>query len=214
MNFQELQSRLNQLGIVIKDKTLSRWATTKLITGPVRDPNPDRRGARWIWPEEAVEDAAAVWALWHLETYRTRPSRETIERVKCEAKELHEKYTTSLRLDGLPSDEFRRAYDTKGEKGTYLLSYGLHPLVILWTTTIEKVRHNVSIREHRKVTFDWARETAQGEAKLTFRGVRLEESDSNDLDLFVYRAASKSGQEFERKYYPNRTDSNDSVYLS
>ena len=185
MNFREVQLRLNQLGVVIKDGTLKRWATVKLIAGPVRDSQPGRRGARWIWPEEAIEDAAAVWALWHLETYLARHSRETIERVKYEAKELHQKYTDNLRLEGLPGDEFRKAYDPKGVKGTYLLSYMLHPLVILWITSIEKVRHNVPIRQNRKVIFDWAKETVHGEAKLTFYGVRLEESNSNEVALLL-----------------------------
>jgi hypothetical protein len=38
------------------------------------------------------------------------------------------------------------------------------------------------------------KQTVQGQAKLTFRGVKLEKSDQNELKLFLSRESSKNGQ--------------------
>ena len=135
-----------------------------------------------------------MWALRNSDIYQRRHDPENILRAKHKATELHERYTVTLNLESLPGDEYRTDVTPNGETRTFLHSFDLQSLIVVWITTVEKVRHNVPIREDREVTFDWARETLQGEAKLTFRWVRLEESDSNDLHLFLYRPELKSGQ--------------------
>ena len=187
MEFEELQVRLRQIGVVVKDGTLRRWATTKLIAGPERFSKPGTQGQFRDWPEEAVEDAAAVWALKNLDTYWANPNHDTIRRVKHKAKELHELYTKHLTLDKLPGDEYRNDVTPKGEAGTFVHSYDLHPLIVLWITSVEKARHKVAIKENRSVTFCWKREEVQGQPKLTFRGAKLEESDKNELHISLSR---------------------------
>lgn len=226
MKFKELRQRLKKLGVDVTDRTLISWREAGFITGPTLEEKPPRRpgrkkadyvkkpGPNYKWPSETLKEAAAVWALKNSDIYLRRPDPETILRAKHKATELHKRYTVTLDLESLPGDEYRTDVTPNGETRTFLHSYDLQSLIVVWITAVEKVRHNVPIREDRKVTFDWARETVQGEANLMFRGVRLEESDSNDLDLFLYRAESKSGQEFEREYYPSSTDSNDSADLS
>jgi len=194
MEFEELQVRLRQVGVVVKDGTLRRWATTDLIDGPKRFSKQRRRGQFWDWPEQSVEDAAAVWALKNLDTYWANPNHDTIRRVKNKAKELHELYTRHLTLDKLQGDEYRKDVTPEGETGTFVHSYDLHPLIILWIITVEKVRHKAAVEEKRLLTFCWMKQTVQGQAKLTFRGVKLEKSDQNELKLFLSRESSKNGQ--------------------
>jgi hypothetical protein len=191
MEFEELQVRLRQIDVVVKDGTLRRWATTKLIAGPERFSKSGTQGQFWDWPEEAVEDAAAVWALKNLDTYWANPNHNAIRRVKHKAKELHELYTKHLTLDKLAGDEYRKDVTPKGETGTFFHSYDLHPLLIIWITTIEKVRHKVAIKENRLVTFCWVKEKVQGETKLAFHGVKLGESDKNELKISWTRSSKK-----------------------
>lgn len=196
MKFDELQERLKKLGVAISERTLNSWREAGFLTGPKLIEKPRRSrgrpagkqdektpGPSYEWPPETLEEAAAVWALKNSDIYRRRPDPNTILRVKHKAKELHERYTVTLDLKDLPGDEYRKDVTPNGVTGTFFFSYDLHPLLVLWIAAVEKVRHNIPINENRLVTFCWVKEEVQGETKLAFRGVELEESDENELKI-------------------------------
>ncbi|MEI7827895.1 MAG: hypothetical protein WCI87_08915 [Euryarchaeota archaeon] len=74
MNADELQHRLQGLGLNVKPGTLRRWAADGVITGPRRyfrdKPNGEGRyvGRLADWPDVTVEDVAAYLTLkeWQL----------------------------------------------------------------------------------------------------------------------------------------------------
>jgi hypothetical protein len=134
---------------------------------------------------------AAVWALRNSDIYKRRPDPATILRVKHEAAKLHERYTITLDLESLPGDEYRTDITPNGETRTFLHSYDMQSLIIVWITAVEKVRHNIPIQNNRLVAFCWMRETIAGKPKLTFKGVKLEESEENELHLFLFRETSE-----------------------
>jgi hypothetical protein len=185
MDFHELQSRLREVDVEIEDGTLRRWAATKLIVGPKRDPRPGRQGARWNWPQKAVEEAAAVWALRHLKLDRfySKPSLDTIKRVKFEAKAIHEKYKKDAEFhENFPAKIYEKSFDTEGNERYYLKSFGLHPFIITWIVTVEKVRHKKSVKEPANVIFTWIRHPVTGGAfEFRHEDVTVEPSDKDSV---------------------------------
>jgi GNAT superfamily N-acetyltransferase len=190
VEFQKLQLRLRELGVDVPDDTVRRWATTKLITGPTRYSKSGQRGQFRDWPEESVEEAAAVWALKNLDTYLgASPNHDTIRRVRHLASEIHHRLTKETVLGSSLESilHIKKDVTPKGEKRDFICSYDLHPLIELWIASIEKVRHKIPISEPRRVIFLWLH--FLGDGKCTFRDVALEESAKLELSL-VERSVS------------------------
>jgi hypothetical protein len=157
MDFQELQRRLREVDVNVKDGTLRRWATIKLITGPTRNSKPGRQGADWDWDRKSLEEAAAVWTLRYSrpewDAFYSVPKLDTIRRVKFEAQEIHEKLSAG---EGacLYQGAYQKFFDPQGSRGYCLKSYDLHQLIKRWIVTVEKVRHKKSVKEPATVVFN------------------------------------------------------------
>jgi hypothetical protein len=65
MRFEDMIARLKKLDVTAPPGTIRRWATEKLVTPPTRRPRSkgEGRGTTSDWPDQALEEIAAVWAL-------------------------------------------------------------------------------------------------------------------------------------------------------
>jgi len=148
MNYKELQKRLRRLGISISEGTLRRWASAGLVPRPTtffkrRKGTPGRppktlkfeqpsRGRFTDWPEDVVEQAAAIWAIRNKLQYtrdaatatslgrRNVPS-EIARRVKEEATNLH----NLLESDGKAASSLLRTLLLKKESKKWVMEVGL-----------------------------------------------------------------------------------------
>jgi hypothetical protein len=69
-----------------------------------------------------------------------------------------------------------------GRRGTMLGGYKISRLIVNWIVTLEKIRHNESLFEPKKVVFNWCDDVAPGgKVRTLFKGVTLEPSDRNTL---------------------------------
>ncbi|MGZ4883652.1 MAG: MerR family transcriptional regulator [Halobacteriota archaeon] len=191
MDITAVTDRLRALGVTIPTGTLRRWAAEGLISAPTRTQNPHGRGRLSDWPEPVVEEAAACWALRHLNTTWAVPSNDNIKRVRSLAHKLYE----------TPTDILTAVVRPDGTRGVCFFSYELHPLIVLWATTVEKARHGWPILKPACVTFEWTIEGTplEGTLKTTLVRVRLEESDDGSNWLQVHS---------ERIDLPSRAGSN------
>ncbi len=190
MDVDAVIDNLRALGITIPAGTLRRWAAEGLISGPKRSQNPHGRGRLSDWPEASVEEAAACWALRHLNTVWAVPSNDNIKRVRSFAHRLYE----------TPIGIMAGAVKPDGTRGMCFFSYELHPLIVLWATTVEKARHGWPILRPARVTFEWTIEGTprEGTFKKKLVDVNLEKSDDDQNWLQVHS---------ERIDLPSRTNS-------
>ena len=101
MRVDQLAESLQKLGrIQVPVGTIKRWAYTE---GTIRDKPPQPvqkgRGKASEWPEEALEEAAAVWAVRH-HSHAKRLSPEVIKHINAVADHL---YMSPLAYYALPS---------------------------------------------------------------------------------------------------------------
>lgn len=179
MNIEELSDKLRSLGITVPSGTLRRWAAEGLISAPKRIQNPEGRGRLSDWPEASVEEAAACWAVRHLTTRGAPPSVETIREVRFLSRTLYERPFGIITGDVRPD----------GTRGLYLFSSALHPLVINWAVTVEKVRRAWPVLKPARLTFRWTIEGRQHEGtfKATYVDAKLEPSDRNTVSIHSER---------------------------
>ena len=184
MDHDEFTNRLKAVGLGPKElprSTLRNWAREGLIPRPTPYSKPGKQGRYRNWPEEAVEQAAAVWALRNLKSDRflSRPPSNTIKRVKFEATDTYETFENDADFH---HKIHNRSFDPEGKEGYYLKSYDLHPFIVTWIATIEKVRHKMSVNEPANVIFDWKSHLVrEGEFELRYDGVTVEPSDYNRI---------------------------------
>ncbi len=180
MNIEEFTDRLRRLGIDVPAGTLRRWAAEGLITAPKRIQNPEGRGRLSDWPETSVEEAAACWAVRHLTTRGAPPTIETIRKVRLLSYTLYER----------PFDIIRGDVKSDGTRSLYLFSSALHPLVINWAVTVEKVRRAWPVLKPARLTFRWTIEGREHEGTLknTLAGITLEQADRNSVSIHSERS--------------------------
>jgi len=183
MRPKQLQGRLKKLGVSVTMETLQKWAKQGLITGwspkpknkrghPKDDPNDPYRkrkgpGRRTDWPENTVEDAAAVYAVRHYDHKKGRIcanhkkrgtlTTEMIKVIKRAAAILDERpfavYTIPPIIGPLStqhinpehinvtfvSEDFNGLDLFQGATYTEKVEY-LNAFVVTWVAAIEKVR--------------------------------------------------------------------------
>jgi len=225
LDIRTLIKRLHRLGINdISEDALQKWAYHGLI--PRSEPVEKYRGPGHSteYPEQTVEEAAAVWYIRKALGERNTPWKD-VKRARHVAKEYHKALMTDFdacnkfwRSDVSPtpspialslSEESQQHFvheDGTGV-GTYTHSYDLHPLIVLWICTVEKVkyirkekggRHNILIDTPVRVSFDWA----ATEGGLQFRGTHAEKAKQDTVTIHGYTPDTREGYEFERIYYP------------
>ncbi len=102
MRINDLLKSLKELGgIAVPEGTVKRWAyTEKTIRDKPPQPVQKGRGKASNWPEEALEEAAAVWAVRHYAKNTSRLSPDVIKYVNDVANHL---YMSPLASYTLPS---------------------------------------------------------------------------------------------------------------
>ncbi|MGZ7132208.1 MAG: hypothetical protein ACXVH6_02385, partial [Halobacteriota archaeon] len=165
-----------------------------LISGPTRYTEKRRRGQFQDWPPQAVEEAAVVWTLRHLDIdwLLSPPPADMVKRIKYEADAIHKK----LKTDATFCRHFvEQSFTPEGKVGYYLKSYDLHPFIQAQIITLEKVKHKRSVREPLKVIFWWRENplhaVEEEQPEEMFGGVLFEPSDEDCLTV-RFRASAES----------------------
>ncbi len=185
MNIVDVTDKLRTLGVTIPAGTIRRWSAEGLLPAPQRVQNPAGRGRLSDWPDATVEEAAAVWALRHLNTKVAAPTVDVIVQVKR---------LVSLVYDA-PWELRTWAVAPDGKRGIYLGSPALHPHLLLWVITVEKVRHYWPIVKPARVTMVWTREVApDGTRAMRFEGITLAEADADGFRI-TQKAGTRTGME-------------------
>jgi|GEM_PF-2230634 hypothetical protein len=195
MDFQELRLRLKKVGLGeedLKDGTLKGWATKKIIVGPTRDSKAGRQGAAWKWTNKSAEEAAAVWRLLHpadyqLDEFYSKPSLNTIKRVKFEAQAINKKLRTDAEYC-CRGEMFQSGFDLRGVEGVYVKSVDLHRHILTWISTVEKVKRRRSVWRPAIIAYRWNLHAVDVnfpklKGELKFDGVTFMLSDEDGIRI-------------------------------
>ena len=163
MDFRELDSRLQEIGLNIPSSTLHKWASERLIPRPksYTKGKGGGKGRFMDWPENAVEEAAAVYYLRHYDVAWARPTKKNILTAKDFVTRFY-----SIIEEAIQTEDVERSMqkfnalmtpDTMpdGRRDVFFGSYMIDPLIKTWIATIEKIRHNKPITEQFRVVFNW-----------------------------------------------------------
>lgn len=197
-----LHKRLSALGITIPEGTLRRWVHEGIVPRPSSLHKGKGGGAGRFsdWPEETVERAAVIYVLRHSDTRWAKPTTQAIIETRKVVDNFYDIIRESEETDdvNLPDSLFALLTWVElsdGNRGMMYASYELHPLVVIWITTLEKIRNNKPLWEHYKATFHWTRrsdETESGEiVRLVYQGVTLAKSDRDSFGFTFDRAAEQ-----------------------
>lgn len=158
VRIEELREWLQKFGIDISEKTLRRWGEAHLIED--HRPGLPGRGRENAedWPEAALENACAVWAVRHYSLQTKRLSPKVIKRIKAVAEHLYVSplayYTLPhvvgplLRFRKIPYEDVRVQFATEmfpvldlvPGKNIKEKTSLLNALIRTWIATCEKVR--------------------------------------------------------------------------
>ena len=86
MDIEKFRERLTNIGVSVSAKTLRRWADDDLITNHREKVAKTGRGNTEDWPPEAVEEAAALWAVKRAAEKRLSP--KTIKEIRVVAQRV------------------------------------------------------------------------------------------------------------------------------
>lgn len=158
MRIKELKDRLKEVGAPVTEKTLRQWGEEHKIEN--HQPNPFRtgRGHAEDWPEKALEEACAMWALRNSKSVALRLSPEIIETIKRSASLLYISpyalYTLPpmrgglLRNPVIPYEQIKMTFISERPEEVSLFPgendekkfEALSSLIITWIAALEKVR--------------------------------------------------------------------------
>ena len=195
MNFTELDAKLRAVGVIVPDGTIRRWAfQDKLVARPKRYwVKGGGKGRRTDWPEEAFEDVAVVFVLRNSYTYWAKPRTEALREAKEFVSKFYEIIDKSRRTsDTSVVNELDQQlvwveitpnkYFAEGGRGMMHGDYQLHPLIVQWIITLEKLRNGKPLFEPGEVTLTWHRAaTSDGARQLIYDGVSIEASKADQL---------------------------------
>jgi hypothetical protein len=163
LDIDDVDSRLQKLGIDdLPKNTIKRWTfTEKLITQPVT-PKLKGRGFKSDWKKEAVEEAAAVWAVRNCGVMKPKAlTKKRIEIIRNIAARLDTEpfaiYTPSsiagpLSTKRIATKDIKIEFVSEKSEGLNLFPgkkeedkvKNLNDLVVTCITTVEKVREWMS----------------------------------------------------------------------
>jgi len=197
-----LHKRLSALGITIPEGTLRRWAYEGILPRPgsLHKGKGGGSGRFSDWPEETVERAAVVYVLRHSDTKWAKPTAQAI----IETKKVVDKFYDVIRESEETSDVnildrlsalLTWVEMSDGKRGMMYASYDLHPLVVIWMATLEKIRNNKLLSEHYKATFHWTRRSDETESReivrLDYQGVTFATSNRDSFGFTFDRATEQ-----------------------
>ncbi|MGA2883961.1 MAG: hypothetical protein ABSE80_02240 [Halobacteriota archaeon] len=196
MKTTELSKKLRDLGITIPEHRLCRWSREGLITSHETKGRPGKAGRYASWPDDAVEQAAAIYVLrqknvaWKTSTRALLAAKKIVTRFYeiieefCKTEdwqvledlyELYEAVESRLFLAGHPTG--------------YMLGGLLRqPAVIKWIATLEKVRRDEPLDTVARVVFCWTQHVVQVDGiesvRLQYNGPVIF-SNSADEDMIT-----------------------------
>lgn len=201
MDLNELQSRLRELGVDIPQNTLKRWGYDGLIPRPERykhGKGSGKKGRAASWSENAVIEAAAVWAIRHNKITNKAPSKKLIPYIKHSVLHVYE-YPTAVYTPPvtdsndptqratyrdvkmtLPYDRYKNIEVPQPDETMW------HFLLTTWIAAEEKAKRRYPVNEKVQVIFHWS-SRKKDEQSWTFdlSSISLNKSES-DKDEIIF----------------------------
>ncbi|MGB7901435.1 MAG: hypothetical protein WCG09_03220 [Halobacteriota archaeon] len=186
MDSDELVDHLQKiLDVEVPKGTLRRWAWQGLIPAPKPIGRKGERGRFVSWPLETVEQAAAVYVVRHTDVRWAKTTKDALLAAKDVADHFYatiNKFVetgdtnTLLKLNHFLKPAKAPLFASDGGVGWHG-GFALHPLVVTWIATLEKIRHNQPVYEPMSVRFHWnyhlVIEGGQEILKIRYDGVTL-----------------------------------------
>jgi hypothetical protein len=201
VKFEELQSKLKELDVIIPAGTIRRWAAEDLIKKPMRRPKSkgEGRGTVSDWSQQSLEEIAGVWAVKRY-GFSGRYLSETVPIVKRWAsmfyknpfrwKWLHRKlYNDFYTEGGLIESYYSKILPNKDLRGFGKTVFKAHSYDFdQWVMAIEKVRAGWSVSKHVNVTFIFrAYGTIEDKTfQYRFEGTELTETTQKETGIAVF----------------------------
>jgi len=211
VNFEELSSRLEELGIVIPGGTIRRWRWQGLIEGPeARWKGPHGGRGRFMeWPERTVEDIAAMWAVRRDGSQALPPSAKRIEQIKSVVQNFYRWPIATYKLPPFTLAGPMRGTTLKCSdiKMRFAEDERLHQLVVKWIIAVEKAKRLWPMSEPARVVFHWIsykkaqdgnwekNQTGRGKWRFELAGdqpVSVTKSKDDELVLWIDGRDSRS----------------------
>jgi hypothetical protein len=184
----ELQARLQAIGVDVPRSTLSRWGYDKreIIPRPTRfkrGTGSKKSGPAAWWDEQAVYEAAAVYAVLHSSRTIGHPPLSIIPHIKSAARQPYESPTAGYNITQISSDVKNKkeaTYKSIEVSFGFPTSLGKEPaewqvLLTTWIAAIEKAKRGIRIDTPQQIRFHW-------ESVKVKKGVDYEPKKVNDFD--------------------------------
>lgn len=169
MDIDELQTRLHAIDVDVSQATLRRWGYDKrgIIPRPERNKNgagSGKSGRAASWSEEAVFEAAAVWAVLNCSRTARPPPLRLIPYIKRSARQPYDSPKAGYVFSGQFSADVRRTKIPTYTSITVSYRYDpslkkepaeWHVLLATWVAAIEKAKRGISINKPQQVRFHW-----------------------------------------------------------
>jgi hypothetical protein len=190
----ELVDQLQKiLDVEVPKGTLRRWAWQGLIPASKPMGRKGERGRFVSWPLETVEQAAAVYVVRHMDVRWAKTTKDALMAAKDVVDHFYATINefvetgdtnTLLRLNDFLKPAKAPLFASDGGVGWHG-GLALHPLVVTWIATLEKIRHNQPVYEPMSVRFNWnyhlVAEGGQEILKIRYDGVTLAPFVCNSL---------------------------------
>jgi|GEM_PF-581008 hypothetical protein len=202
MDLEDLQSKLRELGVDIPQNTLKRWGYDGLIPRPERykhGKGSKQKGRAASWSEDALTEAAAIWAIRNGKIIKMALLRKLIPYIKHSALHVYEypmavyalpvadpnrptqRATYRSIIMTLPYDHYRDLEIPQPDQATW------HSLLTTWIAAKEKAKRGCPINEKVQVILHWS-SRKKDEQSWTFdlSSISLAKSESdNDEIIFL-----------------------------
>ena len=202
LTINKLQSRLHKLGIDIPADTLKGWAYHKppIITPPERykhGKGSGKKGRAVKWSEEALEEAAAVWAVRNSPRIAHPPSLNLIPYIKHSVWYIYNEPAAAYELPNATPDTEITYKSIKVGFGydQYRKLEGKQPpvpewqeLLKTWIAAKEKAKRGKHIDKPCQIRFHWRPvERDDGGLDYKLEKVTLEPSESglDEISVFI-----------------------------
>lgn len=187
MQIGELRARLQEIGVPISEKTLRRWGKNGLIKDHELNLAGRGRGNKEEWHEQALEDAAAVWAISNCGIMKPRTlNKEILLGIKTIA---HHVFQSSTVIQEVPehlavtTPNPESFYHFRSLKTKIVDNDALNDLAVVWIAAKAKVRNNEAAREEARRIKE--REDAQSD-KWKLERQKLEELGAVSRPRYVF----------------------------
>ena len=162
MDLEQLHDRLIAIGVDVPQNTLRRWGYDKrgIIPRPERythGPGSKKSGPAASWSEQAVYEAAAVYAVLHSSRTIGHPPLSIIPHIKSAARQPYESPMAGYRFS-LQAAADAHAVITVNfgyDKSLGPEPAGWQEVLATWIAAIEKAKRGIRIDTPQQVRFHW-----------------------------------------------------------